>query len=60
MSRDWTPEELEAASQMMKAAGYMSFEEFCEAMDNGYFTEEPNIRRSSQLQPAANNNDNQS
>lgn len=37
MSRDWTPGELAAASQMMKAPGNMSYEEFCEAMDNGYF-----------------------
>lgn len=37
MSKDWTPEELEAASKMMKAYGHMSYEEFCEAMGNGYF-----------------------
>jgi len=28
MSRDWTPEELQTASEAMKAAGHMSFEEF--------------------------------
>lgn len=28
MSRDWTPEELAAASSVMKAAGNMSYEEF--------------------------------
>lgn len=38
MSRSWTPEELEVASNTMKASGYMSYEEFCEALDNGYFT----------------------
>jgi len=38
MSRSWTPEELEIASKAMKASGYMSYEEFCEALDNGYFT----------------------
>lgn len=38
MSKDWTPEELQAASQMMKAAGHMSYEEFCETMDTGYFS----------------------
>lgn len=38
MSRSWTPEELEAASKAMIASGYMSYEEFCEALDNGYFT----------------------
>ena len=32
MSRDWTPEELQAASAAMKAAGYMSYEEFCEEL----------------------------
>lgn len=37
MSKDWTPEELEAASQIMKSAGYPSYEEFCEMMDNGFF-----------------------
>lgn len=33
MSKDWTPEELHAASNAMKAAGHMSYEEFCEAVD---------------------------
>lgn len=33
MSRDWTPEELQAASAAMKAAGHMSYEEFCEELD---------------------------
>ena len=37
MSRDWTPEEIQAASQLMKAAGHMSFEEFCEELDRGGF-----------------------
>lgn len=37
MSKDWTPKELENASQIMKASGNMSYEEFCEALDNGYF-----------------------
>ena len=39
MSMDWTPVELEAASQIMKASGNMSYEEFCEALDNGYFAD---------------------
>lgn len=30
MSRDWTKEECEAVSDAMKAAGEMSYEEFCE------------------------------
>lgn len=29
MSRDWTPNELSAASAAMKAAGHMGYEEFC-------------------------------
>ena len=29
MSESWTPEELAAASAAMKAAGHMSYEEFC-------------------------------
>ena len=38
MSRDWTPEELQAVSQAMKEAGHMSFEEFCEELDRGGFS----------------------
>ena len=37
MSKDWTSEELETAIQIMKSAGYPSYEEFCEMMDNGFF-----------------------
>lgn len=33
LSRDWTPDELTAASSAMKAAGHMSYEEFCEELD---------------------------
>lgn len=33
LSRDWTPDELAAASSAMKAAGHMSYEEFCEELD---------------------------
>lgn len=29
MSKDWTQEELQAASAAMKAAGHLSYEEFC-------------------------------
>ena len=32
MSRDWTPDELQAASAAMKAAGHMRYEEFCEEL----------------------------
>ena len=37
MSRDWTLAELQAASQAMKAAGHMSYEEFCEELECGGF-----------------------
>ena len=33
MSRDWTKEELNAASEMMKQSGHMGFEEFCQAIE---------------------------
>lgn len=29
MSRDWTPDEIQAASAAMKAQGHMGYEEFC-------------------------------
>ena len=32
MSRDWTKEELNAVSEMMKQNGHMGFEEFCHAL----------------------------
>lgn len=35
MSRDWTPAELQAASEAMKTAGNMNYEEFCEELDRG-------------------------
>lgn len=41
MSRDWTPEELARASAAMKSAGYLSYEEFCEAMEKGEFRFDP-------------------
>lgn len=33
MSRDWTQEELQAASKAMKASGHMSYEEVCAKLD---------------------------
>ena len=32
MSKDWTKEELNTASEMMKQSGHMGFEEFCHAI----------------------------
>lgn len=40
MSRDWTPSELQAASEAMKAAGHMSYEEFCAQFDAHGFNAE--------------------
>lgn len=47
-------------AEWMKLSGNMSYEEFCEAMDSGYFTAEPNLRRSNQLQLAESSSDNNS
>ena len=33
MSREWTKEELNAGSEMMKQKGHMGFEEFCQAIE---------------------------
>lgn len=37
MSRDWTPDELDAVSNAMKAAGQLSYAEFCEMLDRSVF-----------------------
>lgn len=37
MSKDWTPEELQAASKAMKDAGHLSYEEFCDRLDGDMF-----------------------
>jgi hypothetical protein len=38
MSRDWTPTELQAASEAMKASGNLSYKEFCEETEKSTFT----------------------
>ena len=38
MSKDWTPAELQAASEAMKAAGHMGYEDFCEELERQGFT----------------------
>ncbi|NLB81783.1 MAG: hypothetical protein GX800_09315 [Clostridiaceae bacterium] len=38
MSRDWTKEELENASKAMKAAGQLSYEEFCKQLNKTILT----------------------
>ncbi len=35
MSKDWTQEELQQISRVMKAAGHMGYEEFCEFLEKG-------------------------
>ncbi len=37
MSRDWTPDELDAVSKAMKAAGQLSYAEFSEMLELGEF-----------------------
>lgn len=34
MSRSWTPEEINVVSKIMKDKGYMSYDEFCEALND--------------------------
>lgn len=41
MSRDWSPEEIQQVSEVMKAAGHMSFEEFCKELEEKGFEEIP-------------------
>ena len=38
MSRSWNKEELQAASQQMKAMGYLSYDEFCEELNRKQIT----------------------
>ena len=41
MSKDWTPGELQAASDAMMASGHMSYTEFCEELERqGFATAE--------------------
>lgn len=42
MSKDWTPEELQAASEAMKASGNMGYEEFCEELEKQGFRSSEN------------------
>lgn len=44
MSRDWTPTELQLASEAMKAEGHMSFEEFCAELEHQGFANPENAR----------------
>lgn len=38
MSKDWTEEELQAASKAVKKAGHLGYEEFCEQLNKSIFT----------------------
>ena len=51
MSRDWTPEELASASKAMKAAGYLSYEEFCAELDRTICIEADSHSPTEQLKP---------
>lgn len=48
MSRDWTPEEIQMVSKVMKAAGHQGYEEFCaELAEQGFIitqAESPSVR----------------
>jgi hypothetical protein len=44
VNKDWTPQELQAVSTAMKAAGEMSYEEFCIELERQ--TEETEQNRS--------------
>lgn len=52
MSRDWTPEELQAASEAMKAAGHMGYEEFCEKLESVNPAPDPDIEGLKELRAA--------
>ena len=41
MSKDWTPDEIQIASEIMKAAGHMGYEEFCVELDRIGFVTKP-------------------
>lgn len=51
MSKDWTPDEIQIASEIMKAAGHMGYEEFCEELDRVGFVVKPTDRATGQLKP---------
>lgn len=51
MSRDLTPEELQALSQWMQERGYPSYEEFCASLDRGEFTTSPPPGSAGRLKP---------
>ena len=51
MSRDWTPDELQAASRWMQEQGHLSYEEFCAALARGEFRITPTPGPSVQLKP---------
>ena len=51
MSKDWTPDEIQIASEIMKEAGHMGYEEFCEELDRVGFAVKPTDRAAGQLKP---------
>ena len=51
MSRDWTPAEIQTASEAMKAAGHMGYEEFCEEFDRVGFVVKAADGSTVQLKP---------
>ena len=51
MSKDWTPDEIQIASEIMKAAGHMDYEEFCVELDRIGFVMKPTDGAAGQLKP---------
>ena len=51
MSKSWTPDEIQIASEIMKAAGHMGYDEFCEELDRVRFTVKPTDGAAGQLKP---------
>lgn len=52
MSKDWTAEEIQAASAIMKASGHMGYEEFCEELNRKGFAKIAPGTSTERLEPA--------
>lgn len=54
MSRDWTSEEIQTASEIMQAAGHMGYEDFCKELSRNGFTvitpDSPTVRLKPEVQ----------
>lgn len=57
MSKDWTERELQQASRVMKSMGHMTYEEFCEELERGGFTEKEHKSERKETSVMVNKND---